>query len=833
MTAALDGIRVLNLAGPAGAYCGHLLAALGADVIKVEPPEGDRLRYQPPFSATAEGPDFERSLAFAYHHAGQRAVALNGATPEGRDLLLRLAGAVDAVLESAPLGSRGISGDELLERFPSLVVMSITGFGLSGPYSRFQAPDIVAFAMSGLMFIAGDPAKAPVVAPGQQAYVLGSTQAAYGGLMALFDRRATGKGQRVEVSLQEVMAATEHLVVRYSREADLSRRHGGQSTMAPGNSYPCRDGWIHVFITTPQHWHAFRRWIGDPDVLQGDAWDDSTFRRHNIDIIDPFIVAYTSAHTRDELVAEAQALHLPVVPVNHLDDFVAHPHFAVRGTFVETSHPIMGSFRVPGPPYRFEPALLVPPRPAPLFGQHNREVLGELLGLGERQLDELHAGGILLSQPRQAEPGQGAPPLRLSASHAVARARASRLITPQPVGDQRPETKDSGLFHGLRILEFCAHYAGPVAGLLLANHGAQVIKVESATFPDNGRHNMAFFCDFSHSKLGAGLNLKTEMGQLLLQRLVAASDVVIENYAVGVAGRLGIDYERLRRARPDLIMLHLPALGHWGPSRDWVALGPNLMAFTGMTHLWSHPDAVRPVGSQTPYPDYVAASHAVVAVLAALHHRARTGEGCEIELAQAEATAAVLGPLFAGYLVNGEVPRPMGNASPVDAPHGCYRCQGDDAWCAVAVETDERWLAFGRAIGEPTWTHDPRFATAAGRLANREELDRLVEEWTSNYTPRQVMWILQRAGVPAGAVQSNEDLFYDVHLRERGFFTQIDQPGVGPLEYPGPSIRLSATPPGRVQPAPGIGQHNGYVFGELLGLDPEELRRLTAERVLI
>ena len=827
MTAALDGIRVLNLAGPAGAYCGRLLAALGADVIKVEPPEGDPLRSHPPLAAAAEGPEFEPSLAFAYHHAGQRAVALNGATPEGHDLLLRLAGAADAVLESAPLGSLGVSGDELLARYPSLVVISITGFGLSGPYSQFQAPDIVAFAMSGLMFTAGDAAKAPVVAPGEQAYILGSTHAAYGGLMALYDRLATGKGQRVEVSLQEVMAATEHLLVRYSRDADLSRRHGGQSTMAPGNSYPCRDGWIHVFISTPQHWRAFRRWIGDPDVLQGDAWDESTFRRHNIDIIDPFIVAYTSEHTRDELVAEAQALHLPVVPVNHLDDFVAHSHFAVRGTFVETSHPIMGSFRVPGPPYRFAPSLLVPPGPAPLFGQHNREVLGDLLGLDQQHLADLERQEVLLTSPRPRAPSV---PTRASLS---AEPRTA-LGTPEPeTPNSKPETRNPKLFSDLRVLEFCAHYAGPVAGLLLANHGAQVIKVESATFPDNGRHNMAFFCDFSPSKLGAGLNLKTETGQLLLQRLVAASDVVIENYAVGVAGRLGIDYQRLRRVRPDLIMLHLPALGHWGPSRDWVALGPNLMAFTGMTHLWSHPDAARPVGSQTPYPDYVAASHAVVAVLAALHHRARTGEGCEIELAQAEATAAVLGPLFAGYLVNGEVPRPRGNASPLAAPHGCYRCQGDDAWCTIAVETDEEWQAFGRAIGEPTWTHDPRFATAAGRLANREELDRLVEEWTANYTPRQVMWILQRAGVPAGAVQSNEDLFYDVHLRERGFFTRIDQPEVGPLEYPGPSIRLSATPPGRVQPAPGIGQHNGYVFGELLGLDPEELRRLTAESVLV
>ncbi|MBI3953808.1 MAG: CoA transferase, partial [Chloroflexi bacterium] len=690
----LSGILAVDLTRwIAGPYLTRLLAALGARVVKVETPAGDLARRLP----AALGP--QDSGLFQQLNAGKESVCLDLEQRRERQRLRELVARADVFVHdlAPPDAARlGISHRSLARRNPGLIMCSLTGFGQEGPLRDWEGSGGVAAALSGARDPAGDPEGPPQGLWGDIAAATAGTHGLSAVLAALYARGRGGPGQHLDISLLDCLFGTIEIAVQQHLH---STREGKALPQVPRRSQPYRTRNGDYVVINPYNEAILRRFtvtMGNPGLADDPAFDTFVKRVEHADAFHAIVQAWFGAfESAGDVLPLLHAARVPAAPVATTEQAWRDTQLRQRGMFAPVPHPARGLLELPNSPLRSSVAETGLRGPAPALGQHTEAVLAELPGL----------------------------PL-------------------PPSAPRRPGVKRRSPFQDVRVLDFTRVLAGPYLARHLHDLGAQVIKVESATFPDNGRHNMAFFCDFSHSKLGAGLNLKTETGQLLLQRLVAASDVVIENYAVGVAERIGIDYQRLRRVRSDLILVHLPALGQWGPSRDWVALGPNLMAFTGMTHLWSHPDATRPVGSQTPYPDYVAASHSVVAVLAALHHRARTGQGCEIELAQAEATAAVLGPLFAGYLVNGEVPQPMGNASPVAAPHGCFRCQGDDAWCTVAVETEEHWRAFGRALGEPTWTRDSRFATAAGRLANREELDRLVEEWTANYTPRQVMWIL-------------------------------------------------------------------------------------------
>jgi crotonobetainyl-CoA:carnitine CoA-transferase CaiB-like acyl-CoA transferase len=313
--------------------------------------------------------------------------------------------------------------------------------------------------------------------------------------------------------------------------------------------------------------------------------------------------------------------------------------------------------------------------------------------------------------------------------------------------------------------------------------------------------------------------------------LVPHCDLVLENFSPRVMDRWGLGYEDLRRLRPDVIMVRLPGFGVTGPYRDYVGLAAVAMGITGMYHLWSYPDGAEPAGPPVWTPDYLSAAFGGVAVMAALRHRDRTGRGQLLELSQVDATAFALGTVYLDYFVNGRISPPMGNGHRFLAPHGAYPCRGHDAWCVIAVGNEEEWRALCQVLGSPRWAQEERLSTMAGRLAHREELDGYIGEWTRERTPHQAMRTLQKAGVPAGAVQTGEDLFHDPHLRHRGFIVAVDDPDAGPVEYPGAFLRLSDTP-GMVERTHGLGEDNGQVFGTLLGMSPEEVAHLEEAGVL-
>ena len=386
---------------------------------------------------------------------------------------------------------------------------------------------------------------------------------------------------------------------------------------------------------------------------------------------------------------------------------------------------------------------------------------------------------------------------------------------------------------GVRVLDFTWIHAGPSATRILTDQGAEVIKVESnqalAVVGGPGsrtsrglgqRHN------WNAGKLSITLNMKTAQGIDIAKRLVAVSDVMAENFSGRVISNWGMDFDSLRQVKPDLIMLSMSGFGRTGPWKDRVSYGQTLQAGSGLTMLTGFPDT-DPCGPASAYSDAVAGMAGAQAVLLALIHRARTGQGQWIDLSQFESLSALLETLVLDLSINqsnGEFQR-TGNRLPHGggAPHGAYQCKGEDRWVAIAVLTDEEWRAFAQAIGEPPWTQEERFGSATSRLHDADALDHLVEDWTIEHTPEEVMQLLQAVGVSAGLVQTGADLANDPQLKERSFFRRVpDAQGV-PRTIEGAPYKLSRTPGDAVRGAPEFGAHQTYVLRDVLGMSDDEL----------
>ena len=392
----LSGFRVLDLSTSMGAFCGKVLADLGMDVVKVEPPSGDDLRTEPPFAkgqANREG-----SLRFAYFNSGKRGITLDLSRETGRNILLDLVEKADVVIDSHEPGyleNLGLGYGEMVARRPKLVLVSISAFGQDGPYRDYVAPDLVANAMGGLLFISGDPGMAPCVPPGGQSYVYTSLYSAFGTLLALWQREAKGLGAHIDASVQASMALHEHVAFTWSSEGRLMKRAGSQHQhVAPANLFPCKDGWIS-FFATQRHWPIFLdMWEGHPTELDDPELLDNAKRRAAAPWLNPMVASFTSQYGKEELSVLLQKHGLPALPVNSPRDFMEDPHIVERGFFGTVSHPVLGTFSQPGVPFLLD-GERSGPRPAPMLGQHNADVLGDELGLSAADLGVLSAEGVI------------------------------------------------------------------------------------------------------------------------------------------------------------------------------------------------------------------------------------------------------------------------------------------------------------------------------------------------------------------------------------------------------------------------------------------------------
>jgi len=391
----------------------------------------------------------------------------------------------------------------------------------------------------------------------------------------------------------------------------------------------------------------------------------------------------------------------------------------------------------------------------------------------------------------------------------------------------------SKIFEGVKVLDFTWIGVGPVTIKYFADHGATVVHLESTTRPDGlrlagpfrdnvaGNDRSGFFANFNASKYGITLNLNTSKGVEIAKRLVMWADVVAESYTPRPMKKWGLDYESLVKIKPDIIMFSTCQQGQTGPYREYPGFGGQGAALAGFNHLTGWPDR-SPAGPYGAYTDFLNPRLGSLSIAAALDYKRRTGKGTHIDLAQTEGGLQFLAPTILEYSANGRSPARMGNRSSYQAPHGVFPCQGDERWIAIAVSNDDEWDALKRAIGDPEWADAERFSTLSGRLENQDDLEELLGAVTAERDAYQLMYALQAAGVPAGAVQKTSDLFTDPQLAYRKHFWYQDHAEIGVHAYDGPSFRMSKTPGELTMPAPIMGQHNEMVYKEILGMSEEE-----------
>jgi crotonobetainyl-CoA:carnitine CoA-transferase CaiB-like acyl-CoA transferase len=781
VTGALDGIRVLDLGDRSGALAGRLLAGLGAEVVRVEPPGGDPMRRLPP----APG------LFFQFHAAGTKSVALDLARPADRETLARLAAHADVLLDAGPpdrLARLGCDPARLRAACPALVTVGITPFGPDGPWRDRRASDLVAQATGGMLYVNGHPDGPPLQALGPQAYHQAGIFAAIGVLAALAARERTGRGQHVDVSLQAAVAgALEHVPGLWHQTGQVPRRQGTLHWTRYFRVGRCRDGW--VMHTTLGDWGALAAWLeadGMADNLTDPAWEDLNLRKdaaeHLFDVLD----AWAARYTVGELVESAQLRRIPYAAVRPPEALLRDPQLAARGFLVPAGLPGGERAVAPGAPFRLVETPWRTGR-APQPGEHGAEILRDWLAQGGRA---------------------SAPP--------ATRAGAERPLA------------------GVRVLDFTWVVAGPVATRILADLGAEVVKVERPDALDFGDRRGGLSGTLLRGKRSVVLDLAQPRGVELARRLAAVSDVVVDNFSARVMDNMGLDHASLRALRPDVISVRMTGFGLTGPARDHVSYGPTLQALTGYTLLMAEPGGP-PAGFGYSYSDLAGGNLGALATLAALHHRRRTGRGQLVDLSQLEAVASLLGPLLVARSLDGAPSLPAGNGWQEEpgAPHGVYPAAGDDRWVAIAVFDDDDWARFATALGRPAWTADPGLATRAGRLARAGELDRRVADWTRTRAADETVAALQAAGVAAGRVADARDLCDgDPQLAARGHFVRVPTPEGRTVTIDGPPYRLSETPAAVSGPGPLLGEHTDAVLRDLLDLDPGEIAALRAARVV-
>ena len=810
----LSPYRVLDLTTERGHFAGKLLADLGADVIKVEPPQGDPARRCGPFVDDTAGPD--RSLRWLAWNTNKRSVTLDLDDAKGRVQFQQLAQSTDFVLESfAPgyMDSIGLGYESLSAVNPRLILVSISPFGQSGPYRDYQVTDIVSWAMSGNMSITGESSGPPAhISDNHQSYVHAGGDAVIGSLIALEHRRQTGRGQHVDLSIQE---ATSRGLYQITGSWDMTGRNlprDARPNVGEGNlswTWRCRDGYVIWVVPigpgSVKRLSGLFAWLnefGEGQELQSIDWEHLQVEEITKDdwkhlsrlFEDVFI-----GRTKRELLEAAVRYDFALFPSATTADTLANEQLRARGFWRDVDHPELGrSIRMPGPFAQGDGAIPPETRPAPALGQHNDEVFAELR-----------------SVPAQTN--------------------ASNGVTP----DSR---RLAGPLAGIKIADFGWFMVGPQTIKAFSDFGADVVHVESTARLDALRIVGPFQDDepdpercgeYAQVRTGGraiNVNLKTETGMEIARRLVQWADIVFDNFSAGAMDRMGLGHQALRELNPDVIVLSSSGQGQYGPHAHGKGGGGHYAALAGFNELTGWPDGEP--GYLSAYTDFIAPRFNIPLLLAALDHRRRTGTGQYFELSQYEAGVHWLTPSILDYTVNGRVADRQGNRQPDAAPHGAYRCAAD-RWCVIAVTNDDQWRSLCNALGVSSLADEPRFLTLQDRKANEDELDRLVEQWTTQRDAFEVMHTLQGLGVPAGVVQTGEDLLeHDPQLRHRNFYQRLDHPALGSYRAPQASFRLSAAPC-ELQRVRLLGEDTYEVLRESLGLSEEEIEQFALAGALV
>ncbi len=790
----LAGYTVVDLStGIAGAYCTKLLADGGADVVKVEPPEGDSLRSWSASGAALE-PGSDGAL-FSFLASSKRSVVADPGNPDDVDLVDRLLASADAAVwssGSALADHPGLAPRDILRCYPHLVVTAITPFGLEGPWRDRAATEFTLQAWSGgiVGLGRGQQDRAPVFVGGQAGEYLAGVYASVAMLTARHSQIASGAGQLLDLSMLEtqILGLTYYPVTYFEM---LGRPWRDMRRVTVPGVARAKDGLVDVGCGTAQQWFDLCAMVGHPEWIDEDSpltiTEQATLHADEI-------YAWVESNTVDDIRELASAFRIPNAPVGNGANVTSMDHFVERSSFVRAPG---GRFDQPGLPYRMRPARLREPQPAPRLGAH------------------------------------------------TAAYRAADLI-PRPAPRALPNPLP---LSGLRVLDMTAFWAGPCATHFLALLGAEVIHVESARRPDGTRliagvpitetqwwERSPIFAALNTNKKGLTLDLQQPLGRELLHRLIATCDVIAENFTPRVLDQIGLDFAAVQAIKPDAIMLRMPGFGLDGPWRDNPAFAYAIESAAGVSWMTGYPD-------RTPYEPYSigdpnAGLHALNALLLALEHRRRTGEGVFVEAAMIDATLNIAAEQVIEYSAYGALLDRAGNRGPTAAPQNLYRCAGfdefgrPDNWVAVAVQTDEQWKSLCRVVGKPSWATDPALTGMAGRRENHDLIDEQLAAWCADRSGDDIVAVLWDADVPVAKVMQPHRQTELEQLTFRGFFEIVDHPVNGPARLSTVPLRFSAEPGAiHTRPAPLLGQHNHELLAEL-GLTATEIADLESDGII-
>ena len=802
----MRGLRVVDLStGIAGAYCARLFAATGGDVVVAEPPVGSPLRTAGPLVDIPGGGPV--SPLWEYLGAGKRSVVTDPDADEMSVELLQWADVVVLDHDGRPTEAAARVA-RISAVNPAAVVTVLSGFGLDGPYATWRSSALGDWAAGGHLFLTGDVDREPLQGGGPWDTYLHGAVAAVGTAAAAIHAARTGEGQVVDVSAIEALASMHQwTVTMYTHNGTVKRRWGnllGESSH-PIALYHCQDGDISIVAVSPPQWEALCIAMELWDLLADRRLDVIGERFDRAAEIDAQINEWLSTRTVDEAIAYLQGRGVPASRLLTMSQVLHEEQLALRRFFVAPEALGEGA-AMPWTPFRLEDRD-IPFRAAPALGADTADVLAGL-----------------------AEPRPARPQLDL---------------------------------HDVRILEFGIAWAGPLACRFLGDFGADVVKVEHPAtrgvlppdptyaegwtwgtlphpmvrfpvFPDNEPgerwwNRSGMFNKINRSKRSIGLDAKTGSGDDVLRGLIAASDVVLNNYSPRGARSLGIDPAAVRASNPFGITVGMSGYGSSGPLAKNMSYGPVLQAHGGFDAATGYVDG----GAQrlgVAYPDAVGGTHGAFGILAALWERALTDAPVHVDVSQLETLLAIAGDMVLATSLTGVDPVRPGNRSRTAAPQGVYPCVDDDSWVAITVDGDEAWQALVDVIGGEVLTAH-RDDDLDARRAAADALDAAIGAWTAGRTKFEVADELQARRVVAVPVMTNRDLVEDEHMVARGFVAIIDQPDVGMRGFPGAPFHLSRTPV-VCRPCSGLGQDNAAVLGEYLGLDAAEVAALAAAGVI-
>ncbi len=846
----LAGLRAIEIADERAEYTGLLLAGLGCEVVKIEPPEGSATRRIGPFLNDEPGP--ERSLFFWNYNRGKKSVVLDIQSQPAE--LLRLLDGADILLDSscgALNTALGLDRAALNKRFPKLLTARMTPFGDDGPWADFKGSDLIHLALGGVTMNCGyDPNPnfeydTPPIAPQVwHAYHIAGEQLATGIVAAVIARHRTGQGQDVSVAIHEAVSKNPeldimHWVMRRVPLWRLTCRHALETpNHSPGIMHTKDGRWYISHGMGARDLKALVPLLSKygmqadlqpppPDAdLKARAVPGSTAsdegKAHMIDVVQRFARAWTY---NDMPWLEAQEAGLLWAPIRKPHENALDEHWLQRKSFADVYHPEYGrSFRYPTSKWLTSKTSWQVGRRAPLVGEDTAEVLGE------------------------------------PARHPV--------VPAQPKGDSNPNISAMHgkpfPLQGVKILDFAWFLASAGGTRFLAALGAESYKVEWKDNPDTRLAAMApvggraardaatgplpgvkdpdmggQFNNKNSGKRGISLNIRHPKGLAIAKDLVRVCDIVAEGFSPGVLQRLGLGYDVMKKIRPDIIYIQQAGMGAHGVYGRMRTVGPVAAAFGGQADMSGLPEPAMPVGWGYSYLDWMGAYGYALALLGALYHRDRTGEGQWIDASQCESGLFLTGTSILDWSANGREWRRYGNRSPYKpaAPHGIFRCKGKDRWVAIACFTDAEWQALARVAGHTEWLDDRRFATLTDRMAQQDALDRVVGAWTATRSAEDAMTALQNAGVPAGVCQNAEDRCdNDPQLRHLKWLTEVTGTKIGTWPVYELPMKLSDTPAYIGGPidrgAPGYGEDNEWLLTTMLGMSKSDVERLAEEGVI-